>query len=205
MKKIFHYFNIGVFVVIIMMITFCIFFNPQHRESSVTLPSKSLKTTNFTKMIEARMITEEPVVEEPAVEEEAPAVIKEPVVVTPPAVVENSISSVVGAMSAYGPDCVGCSGHLAGGYDASGGNCYYSDATYGDVRIVAADRSYKFGSIVKVSGSKLGDFYAIVLDRGGGIGFGKRFLFDLLFSSEGEASQFGTSYDVTFELVRDGY
>ena len=60
-------------------------------------------------------------------------------------------------------------------------------------------------NFVKVSGSKLGDFYAIVLDRGGGIGFGKRFLFDLLFSSEGEASQFGTSYDVTFELVRDGY
>ena len=204
MKKIFHYFNIGVFVVIIMMITFCIFFNPQHRAASVTLTSKSLKTTNFTKMIEARISTEEPVVEVVVVEEES-VVIKEPVIVTPPVVEENSISSVVGAMSAYGPDCAGCSGHLAGGYDASGGNYYYSDATYGDVRIVAADRSYRFGSIVKVSGSKLGDFYAIVLDRGGGIGFGKRFLFDLLFSSEGEASQFGTSYDVTFELVRDGY
>ena len=58
---------------------------------------------------------------------------------------------------------------------------------------------------MKVSGSKLGDFNAIVLDRGGGIGFGKRFLFDLLFASEAEASQFGTSYDVTFSLLRDGY
>ena len=60
-------------------------------------------------------------------------------------------------------------------------------------------------SIIKVSGSKIGDFNAIVLDRGGGIGFGKRFLFDLLFTSEAEASQFGTSYDVTFDLLREGY
>ena len=205
MKKIFHYFSIGVPIVIIMMITFCIFFNPRHSQVAVTLYPKSLKTTHFTRMIEARIVPEEEVVVEEEVVPEQPVVVQEPVIVTPPATVENSISSAVGAMSAYGPDCAGCSGHLAGGYDASGGNYYYYDATYGDVRIVAADRSYSFGSIVKVSGSKLGDFYAIVLDRGGGIGFGKRFLFDLLFSSEWEASQFGTSYDVTFELVRDGY
>lgn len=202
MKKIVHYFSIAVPVIIILMITFCIFFNPVHKQTSVTLYSKSLKTTFLSKNIEARVEPEVTVSEE-VVEE--PVVVEEKVVQQPVVEASSSSSAVVGAMSAYGPDCVGCSGHLAGGYDASGGNYYYSDATYGNVRIVAADKSYKFGSIVKVSGSKLGDFYAIVLDRGGGIGFGKRFLFDLLFSSEGEASQFGTSYNVTFELVRDGY
>lgn len=115
------------------------------------------------------------------------------------------LETQVGTMSAYGPNCVGCSGHLGGGFDASDGNYIYQDQTYGNVRIVAGDSKYPYGTIVKVSNSKLGVFNAIVLDRGGAIGIGKRFMFDLLFSSEEEAASFGTSYNVVFDILRYGY
>lgn len=118
-------------------------------------------------------------------------------------VIEKRNDVVMGALSAYGPDCVGCSGYLASGYAVSNG-IYYNDATYGSVRIVAGDRSYPFGTIVKVSNTSLDPFYAIVLDRGG-IGFGKRYLFDLLFSSEREAASFGSFKNVQFEIIRTGY
>ena len=181
------------------MITFCIFFQPDHKQASINKKVKSIKTTSF-KKIELR-VEPTPVVE-PRVEEPAPQPQPEvqlSVVETP------SLDTQVGTMSAYGPDCAGCSGKLASGRYVGDGNIYYEDPTYGTVRIVAGDREYPMGSIVKVSGSKLGDFNAIVLDRGGGIGFGKRFLFDLLFASEAEAAGFGTSYNVTFDLLRSGY
>lgn len=122
------------------------------------------------------------------------------------AVGSDILETQVGAMSAYGPDCFGCSGKVGSGYDVRGGNIYYTDATYGKVRIVAGDKKYPYGTIVRVTNSKLGEpFYAIVLDRGGNIGFEKRFLFDLLFSAESEALLFGTNYNVVFEVVRYGY
>lgn len=202
MKNILKYLWVGVSFCLVAMITFCVFFQPKHQRFVVKLKPKSLKTTTFTKLVQARVV---PV----AVPEPEPEPVPTPVVQEPPKldVVETpSLDTQVGTMSAYGPDCAGCSGGMAcGGFNAAGGNYIYNDATYGNVRVVAGDRQYKCGSIVKVSGSKLGDFNAIVLDRGGGIGFGKRFLFDLLFASEAEASQFGTSYDVTFSLLRDGY
>ena len=116
-----------------------------------------------------------------------------------------ALETQVGTMSAYGPNCVGCSGHLGGGFDASGGNYIYNDPTYGNVRIVAGDPKYPYGTMIKVSNSKLGEFNAIVLDRGGAIGIGRRFMFDLLFASEAEAASFGTCYDVVFEVLRYGY
>lgn len=124
---------------------------------------------------------------------------------TSPLVSGDVLETQVGTMSAYGPNCQGCSGHLGGGFDASGGNYIYSDGTFGNVRIVAGDPKYPYGTIVKVSNSKLGDFNAIVLDRGGAIGIGRRFLFDLLFATEADAAAFGTSYDVVFEVLRYGY
>ncbi len=117
----------------------------------------------------------------------------------------TTLETQVGTMSAYGPNCAGCSGHLGGGFDASGGNYIYNDLTYGNVRIVAGDPKYPYGTMIKVSNSKLGEFNAIVLDRGGAIGIGRRFMFDLLFASEAEAASFGTSYDVVFEVLRYGY
>lgn len=116
-----------------------------------------------------------------------------------------SLERQVGTVSAYGPDCAGCSGHLGGGFDATGGNYVYTDSTYGNVRIVAGDSRYPYGTIIKLSNTKAGDFNAIVLDRGGDIGIGRRFLFDLLFPSEAEAAAFGTSYDVTVDVLRFGY
>ena len=116
-----------------------------------------------------------------------------------------SLEKQVGTISAYGPDCAGCSGHLGGGFDASDGSYIYNDPTYGNIRIVAGDPQYPYGTIVKISGTKAGDFNAIVLDRGGNIGIGRRFLFDLLFSSEAEAAAFGTSYGVTVDVLRFGY
>ena len=202
MKDLKKYFSISVPVIMIIMIFCCLFLKPGYKKFNVDLETKSLKTTTFTKIVEMRVVEtpkEEPVVEEvsqPVVEE----VPQQPVVVETP-----SLDTQVGAMSAYGPDCVGCSGYLSNGRYVGDGNIFYEDPTYGNVRIVAGDRQYPIGSIVKVSGSNLGDFNAIVLDRGGGIGFGNRFLFDLLFASESEAGQFGTSYNVTFDLLRSGY
>lgn len=116
-----------------------------------------------------------------------------------------SLEKQVGTISAYGPDCRGCSGYLGGGFDASDGSYIYTDSTYGNVRIVAGDPQYPYGTIIRVSNTKAGDFNAIVLDRGGDIGIGRRFLFDLLFPSEADASAFGTSYDVTVDVLRFGY
>ncbi len=202
MKDFLKYFSIGVPVFFIVMIACCLFLQPGHKKFKVDLKTKSLKTTSFTKPVEAVPVVEE-VKEEPA-----PEPVVEVAAVEAPQldVVETpTLDTQVGVMSAYGPDCSGCSGNLSSGRYVGDGNIYYEDPTYGTVRIVAGDKQYPIGSIVKVSGSSLGDFNAIVLDRGGGIGFGKRFLFDLLFSSEAEASQFGTSYNVTFDLLRSGY
>ena len=108
---------------------------------------------------------------------------------------------VYGKMSGYGPDCIGCSGYLANGHYVGDGNIYYNDNEYGMVRIVAGDKKYKFGTIVRINDSIL----AIVLDRGGSIGIGKKFMFDLLYSSESEANSNGVSYNTKFEILRNGF
>ena len=115
------------------------------------------------------------------------------------------LETQVGNLSLYGPDCVGCSGHLGGGFDATGGNYIYNDYKYGDVRVVAGDKSYPYGTIVRVKSDRFDTFNAIILDRGGGIGFNKRYLFDLLCSSEAEAASIGSFNNVTFEILRYGY
>ena len=113
-----------------------------------------------------------------------------------------------GKMTGYGPDCVGCSGITASGRNVLNGNIYYEDKTFGTIRIVAGDKSIPFGSIIKISGINISSepVLAIVLDRGGMIGFaeGKHAYFDLLYASEGDAYSFGRQ-DATFELLRSGY
>ena len=112
----------------------------------------------------------------------------------------------VGKLTAYGPDCPGCSGRVGWGQDVRGGNIYYNDSTYGQLRIVAGDRKYPYGTIVRIKNSRAGhDIMAIVLDRGGSVGIGKATMFDLLFASGGDASSFGTSKNCTFEILRYGY
>lgn len=148
---------------------------------------------------------EEIVLEEKVVQENEPVVsetienviskVEEVVEVQP----QNEI--VIGKMSGYGPDCVGCSGYLVNGHYVGNGNIYYDDSEYGQVRIVAGDKKYKFGTIVRINDSML----AIVLDRGGSIGIGKKFMFDLLYASEAEANSNGISYNTKFEILRNGF
>lgn len=112
-----------------------------------------------------------------------------------------------GTMTAYGPDCVGCSGRVSCSPrpDVRNGNIYFTDSEYGEIRIVAADKRVPCGTIVKVSGAKgnLVDstFYAIVLDRGGVI---KETLMDLLVIDEETSSDFGRQ-KVTYKVLRWGW
>lgn len=111
----------------------------------------------------------------------------------------------VGTLSAYGLDCVGCSGVVGAGYDAEGNNVRYYDSKYGELRIVAGDKKYPYGTIVRIKNSTFGDFNAIVLDRGGDIGLDRRFMFDLLFYTEAETNNYALSRNTTFEILRYGY
>ena len=109
-------------------------------------------------------------------------------------------------MTAYGPDCIGSIGYTASGYNVLGGNIYYRDKEYGMVRILAADRSIPFGTIIRISHLDIfdEDILAIVLDRGSAIGFNKKSYFDLLYNSEKETDFFGRRI-ATFEVLRRGY
>ena len=118
---------------------------------------------------------------------------------------EAVLATYNGNITAYGPDCVGCSGITASGYNVRN-NTYYNDKKYGKVRIVAADKSLPFGSIIRIKNLNMFEepILAIVLDRGGAIGFRKRVYFDLLYKSEKDTSSFGIR-QATFELLRRGY
>lgn len=120
----------------------------------------------------------------------------------------NALETLSGSMSGYGPDCYGCtSNRVASGYYVGEGNIYYEDKTYGKVRIVAGDKKYPLGTIVKIGPSNVSSepIIAIILDRGGAIGINKKFTFDLLFASEKEALKYGVSKNVNFEILRLGY
>jgi len=110
-----------------------------------------------------------------------------------------------GTMTAYGANCKGCSGITAYGYDIRNNNIYFEDKTFGILRIVAADRSIPFGTVVRVRGLKVYDepILAIVLDRGGVI---KGTLMDLAFGDENEeiVKQLGRS-NVTYDVLRLGW
>ena len=115
------------------------------------------------------------------------------------------IKTYRGKITGYGPDCVGCSGKTAYGHDARNGNIYYQDKTFGSIRIVAGDASLKFGTIVRIKG--IGDdIIAVVLDRGGAVGFAasKHAYFDLLHENEQAALNFGQK-TATFEILRNGF
>ena len=116
------------------------------------------------------------------------------------------LATYKGNITAYGPDCVGCIGRTASGYKVTGGNIYYHDKTYGKIRIVAADKSLPFGTIVRIKDLSVfqNPVLAIVLDRGSAIGFNKNVYFDLLYNSEAETNSFGKR-KATFEILRKGY
>jgi len=118
------------------------------------------------------------------------------------------IEYISGKVTAFTPYCSdGCHGYVASGMYVGDGNIHYYDKTYGKVYIVAGDPSYPLGTIVRLKnvdyfGGR--DIYAIVLDRGGAIGKGRRAIFDLLFALEGNANKFGVRY-INCEILRLGY
>lgn len=134
-------------------------------------------------------------------------VVEKEVEKTEPVSNSDILETQVGKMSGYGPDCIGCSGYVSSGKYVGNGNIYYNDSTYGTVRIVAGDRKYSLGSIVRIKNSKVSSnpILAIVLDRGSSIGINKTFMFDLLFENEDQALKYEVSYNVTFEILRNGY
>lgn len=119
---------------------------------------------------------------------------------------ETVLATYYGPITAYGPDCIGCTtGYTASGYYVRN-NIYYEDKEYGKIRIVAADKTLPFGTIVRIKNLDLfdDDIIAIVLDRGSAIGFKRKVYFDLLYKSEKDTLTFGKRY-ATFEILRKGY
>lgn len=111
-------------------------------------------------------------------------------------------------ITGYGYDCRGCtSGKTKTGYDITE-TIYYEDPTFGQVRIVAADKSIPFYSIVRLSNLVgIDPIIAIVLDHGGTIGFENKFDFDLLCDNEAIANKTidpSVQNKVVYELLRSG-
>lgn len=141
-----------------------------------------------------------------------PQAPKTPSVSSPSPAPSQPSNSYVGSLSGYKPDCPDCRGTLScrlpdrSYYNVKALNTmYYHDSQYGNVRIVAADTDFPCGTIVRISPSIFSSspMIAIVLDRGGDIGFNGKFLFDLLFTVDTRVS--GVSRNVTFTVLRTGW
>lgn len=98
----------------------------------------------------------------------------------------------------YGPDCSGCSGTTASGYNVRN-TIYYNDNTYGKIRVVAM-RDLPLYSVIKIKNYRQsGDIIAIVLDKPKYYG-----IIDLLVESEKKSSQLGIQKNVQIEILRKG-
>ena len=127
------------------------------------------------------------------------------------------LETFTGSLTGYGPDCYGCGGKTSTGYDLRE-NIYYEDSEYGTIRILAADKYFPFYSIIRVSNVPgIDPFIAIVLDRGGDVGWYRNFvsgeimfdsqkgtLFDLAFTTEKDPNILGKTNNVKFEVLRSG-
>lgn len=77
-----------------------------------------------------------------------------------------------GTLTAYGPDCYGCTGILAcrtreGTYKNLYDGIYYTDEEFGELRILATDHTlFPCGTIIEITNSKLQKVQGIVLDTG---------------------------------------
>lgn len=131
-----------------------------------------------------------------------------------------AIETFVGTVTAYGPDCVGCSGVTASGYRVASNvdgitnvhTITYNDKEYGDVRVFAAAPSkFPYGTILRISGERIEEpITGIVLDTGGAMrnAWGRgEILLDLLFNSEKDRDvyDFGRQKNVKIEVLRYAY
>lgn len=117
----------------------------------------------------------------------------------------SSPVSFIGEMTAYGPNCPGCSGKVAcpPKRDVST-NIYYEDPNYGTLRILAADSRIPCGSIIKISNVTFTneEIIGIVLDRGGAI---TDKVIDLLIEDNNAGYSIGRQTNVRYEIVRWGW
>lgn len=109
------------------------------------------------------------------------------------------IATYYGSLTGYGPDCYGCSGFTSSGHNANA-SYTYDDSQYGTIRIIAADPSIPLYSVFRITIPGSDPFLAIVLDRGGNVGFDRGTLFDLLFPTESQAMH--KTDNVMFEQLR---
>lgn len=111
-----------------------------------------------------------------------------------------------GQLTAYGSDCKGCIGITASGYNIKNGNITYVDNEYGNIRIIAADKIYPFGTIIKITEEEYlkKPFIAIVLDRGYAI---QGNTIDLAFETNKDKmlKKLGRRQNVKYEILRYGY
>lgn len=115
----------------------------------------------------------------------------------------NVLDVFYGTITSYVSYCEGCIGITASGYDVRN-TIYYDDSEYGMVRIIAADPSLPFGTIIKIS--NIGEaITAIVLDRGGSIGFNNFSQADLLSENLSISYEFGKKNNAKFEVLRYGF
>ena len=109
-----------------------------------------------------------------------------------------SALSQIYKLTHYGPDCSGCSGTTASGYNVRN-TIYYNDNTYGKIRVVAM-KDLPLYSVIKIKNYKQsGDIIAIVLDKPKNYG-----IIDLLVESEKKSSQLGIQNNVQIEILRRG-
>ena len=128
------------------------------------------------------------------------------------------IDTFKGTITAYGPDCVGCSGITASGYVVAENvngvitstTTTYIDETFGELRVLASANSFPFGTVMRISGDRIdGYIMGIILDRGGAMNNAwseGEVLIDLLFATENssEVYEFGRQKNVKFEVLRYG-
>lgn len=103
-----------------------------------------------------------------------------------------------GFITHYGPNCKGCSGRTASGYNVKS-TIYYNDKEYGKVRIVATSRKIPLYTIIRIPNYKKGSITAIVLDRG--VSGNK---VDILVDSEKTATNLGIQRNAKVEVLRWG-
>lgn len=117
----------------------------------------------------------------------------------------------IGELTGYGLDCVGCSNVTANGYrvptDEEGNVILtYNDEEFGTVNILASDKRFPFGTIIRISNYKYGDenkdIIAVVMDRGGAIYDNK---FDLMYATEASIPENTRFYNIGFTVLRWGW
>ena len=224
MKKIYNYTFQLVCIYVVVLTLFSIF------NFDITKPNynKKVSKANEEKALDSTLLVqnlEKDKVEEESVEEKKEEPVKEEITTheqqqnTVPVSQEvesqgpniqdlsgyTSLASETVTISRYGADCAGCDGgQTSAGYYVGNGRIYYSDNTYGDLRIVAADKKYPLGTVMRITYNG-NSFGVIVLDRGGGIGDHARFQLDLLERTESEANSSYIMYNALLEVLRYGY